>query len=160
MRTTAGRRRSRGQALMEFALVAPVFLLLLFGLIETGRFILYYEVLSNATRDGARYAIVNGANSLTCPTGPAIPGGWDCDPTGADVADRVRESAFGVLGSGVSVQRCWWYDACDFSTHGDGDNGRSATVTVSASYTYSTLVPILPLPNITITAESSLVINN
>ena len=52
----------RGQALVEFALVAPMFFLLLLGIIEAGRFIFYYEVLHNATREGARYAIVNGAN--------------------------------------------------------------------------------------------------
>ena len=60
-------RRSRGQALPEFALVAPLFFLLLFGIIEAGRFIYYYEILSNATREGARYAIVNGAGSSEVP---------------------------------------------------------------------------------------------
>jgi hypothetical protein len=33
-------------------------------------------------------------------------------------------------------------------------------VTVSASYTYSSLIPLVPLPPITVTAESSLVVNN
>ena len=144
----------------EFALVAPVFFLLLFGIIEAGRFIFYYEVLNNATRDGARYAIVNGANSLTCSTGPAAPSTTSCDPTGNDVVGAVRKSAIGVVGSAVAVDRCWWYTACDFAAHGDGDNARGATVTVAASYTYSTLVPLVPLPRITVTAESSLVINN
>lgn len=152
--------RARGQSLAEFALVAPLFFMLLFGIIEAGRFIFYYEVLNNATREGARYAIVNGSNSLTCPTGPAAPNTTSCDPTGNDVVQHVRDSAIGVLGSGVSVDRCWWYSACDYITHGDGDNARSATVTVAARYTYSSLIPLVPLPNITVTAESSLVINN
>ena len=160
--------RSRGQALPEFAIVAPLFFLLLFGIIEVGRFIFYYEILNNATREGARYAIVNGANSLSRRTGPPAPGATctmpGCDPTGLDVVQKVRDSAVGVLGTGVTVQRCWWYDQivspCDFVTHGMGDNARSATVTVTASYTYTSLIPIVPLPNITVTAESSLVINN
>ena len=62
-----------GQAMVEFALVAPMFFLLLFGIIEAGRFIFYYETLNNATREGARYAIVNGANTLGCPSGPPAP---------------------------------------------------------------------------------------
>jgi Flp pilus assembly protein TadG len=157
--------RTRGQALVEFALVAPLFFVLLFGIIEVGRFIFYYEVLNNATREGARYAIVNGANSPTgCAnggsTGPAAPDTTSCDPTGEDVVQKVRDAAIGVLGTGVAVQRCWWYVACDFGTHGDGDNARGANVTVAASYTYQTLVPLVPLPSITVTAESSLVINN
>src|SRR6186997_2449361 len=88
--------RDRGQALVEFALVAPMFFLLLFGIIEAGRFIFYYEVLNNATREGARYAIVNGANTLGCPTGPPAPGTSACDASGANVVARVRQAALGV----------------------------------------------------------------
>jgi len=79
------RRRRRAQALVEFALVVPWFFLLLFGIIEAGRFIFYYESLSHATREGARYAIVNGANTLGCPSGPAAPGTSACDASGANV---------------------------------------------------------------------------
>ena len=42
----------------------------------------------------------------------------------------------------------------------DLQNGREADVNVAATYTYQTLVPIVPLPPITVTAESTLVINN
>lgn len=135
----------------EFALVAPIFFMLLFGIIEAGRFMFYYEVLNNATREGARYAIVNGANAdeVGCPTGPPAPGTTSCDPTGEDVKQRVRDAAFGVLGAGITVTPTW-----------NPDNGRGATVNVGASYTYTSLVPIVPFPPITIETESSLVINN
>ena len=82
--------------MVEFALVAPMFFLVLFGIIEAGRFIFYYETLNNATREGARYAIVNGANTIGCPTGPPAPGRRPCDPTGDDVEaarPRTRRSA-------------------------------------------------------------------
>ena len=154
------RRRTRGQALVEFSLVAPMFFILLFGIIEAGRFIFYYETLSHATREGARYAIVNGANTLGCPSGPPSPGSSACDSSGANVVTEVRQAALGVTGTAVTVDRCWWYTTCDFATHGDGDNARGATVTVAASYTYSSLIPLVPIPSITVSAESSLVINN
>ena len=49
-----GRRpRSRGQSLVEFALVIPIFLLLLFGLIDGGRLVYQHSVLSQAAREGA-----------------------------------------------------------------------------------------------------------
>jgi Flp pilus assembly protein TadG len=50
------RRRppKRGQALVEFALVLPVFLLMLFGLIDGARFMYMHTVLSQAAREGAR----------------------------------------------------------------------------------------------------------
>ena len=94
-------RRSTGQALVEFAIVAPVFFMLLFAIIEGGRFILFYETLNNATREGARYAIVNGGNSLGCPTGPPAPNSTPCDVSGNDVRHRVETAAFDVLGTGV-----------------------------------------------------------
>jgi hypothetical protein len=144
--------------MVEFARVAPVFFLLLFAVIEGGRFILYYETLANATREGARYAIVHGWKSY-CPSGPMPPGEATpiaCfDPSGANVVQKVKDSAFGLLGAGVTVTPTW------LGTDGvsPGNNGRDNTINVTASYTYRTLIP-LPIPPITISAESSLVINN
>jgi len=142
------RNRSRAQALVEFALVVPWFFLLLFGIIEAGRFIFYYETLSNATREGARYAIVNGANTLGCPSGPPAPGSSACDTSGANVSARVRQSGIG-LPNAITVTPTW-----------TPDNGRGSTVNVVAQMTYHVLVPLVPIPDITVKAESTLVINN
>jgi hypothetical protein len=150
-RPSHARGRTRGQALVEFALVAPVFFLILFAIIEAGRFMFYYETLNNATREGARYAIVNGYNSLNCPTGPPAPNSRSCDPTGEDVKARVKAAAFGALGAGVVVTPAW---------SNPENNGRGSTVSVKATFTYSSLIPIVPLPPITVEAESRLVINN
>jgi hypothetical protein len=57
-----GRRReamARGQALVEFALVIPLFLLLMVALFDMGRAVFAYNTLTNAAREGARMAIVN-----------------------------------------------------------------------------------------------------
>src|SRR5688572_11856112 len=101
-------RRPGGQALVEFVLVAPVFFLVLLSIIEGGRFVYYYETLNHATREGARYAIVNGANSLNCPTGPPAPDSVSCDPGGDDVRDRVKASAIGMAGSAITVTPTWF----------------------------------------------------
>ena len=53
----------RSQALIEFALVSPVLLLLLFGVIDLGRAIFYYDTINHAAREGARVA-VRASNSL------------------------------------------------------------------------------------------------
>lgn len=53
------RDRRKGQALVEFALVIPLFLLLLVGLFDLGRAVFAYNTLTNAAREGARIAIVN-----------------------------------------------------------------------------------------------------
>jgi hypothetical protein len=47
----------KSQALIEFALVSPVLLLLLFGIIDIGRAVFYYDTLGHAAREGARAAV-------------------------------------------------------------------------------------------------------
>src|SRR3954468_656604 len=53
------RRRGRGQALVEFALVIPLFLLILMAVFDFGRAVFAYNSVTNAAREGTRFAIVN-----------------------------------------------------------------------------------------------------
>ena len=145
---------------MEFALVAPIFFLLLFAIVEGGRFVFFYETLANSTREGARFAIVNGSNSLICPTGPAEPPGVSCDPSGARVEQRVRATAVGIPGTSIAVGRHWMDGDDADGDIDDGFNSRGYRVLVTATYTYRPLIPIVPLPPITVSAESTLVVNN
>jgi Flp pilus assembly protein TadG len=143
---TKRRCRTRGQALVEFALVAPLFFALLFAVIEAGRFIYHYEMLNNATRAGIRYAIIHGASSGD-PTGPPA------DATGADVKQAVSDAAMGLVGVGQMTIPDPTYSGPNGSS-----NKRGSNVTVSVSFTYSPLLPVLP--PITISAESTGVVNN
>ena len=52
------KRKSRGQALVEFAVVIPLFLLLLFGLIDIGRLVYINNALSQGAREAARWGSV------------------------------------------------------------------------------------------------------
>jgi Flp pilus assembly protein TadG len=56
-RRASGTRR--GQALVEFALVLPIFILVLVAIVDLGRAVFAYNTLTNAAREGARMAIVN-----------------------------------------------------------------------------------------------------
>lgn len=62
------RRRAagRGQSLVEFALVFPLFILLVFGLIDIGRLVFVSNSLAEAAREGARWGSVQArsANDL------------------------------------------------------------------------------------------------
>jgi Flp pilus assembly protein TadG len=49
-------------AAVEFAVVAPVFFLLIFGMIEYGRMVMVQQVITNASREGARLAVLDGAS--------------------------------------------------------------------------------------------------
>jgi Flp pilus assembly protein TadG len=53
-----GKRAARGQGLVEFALILPVLLLIMLAILDFGRAIYAYSVVSNCAREGARYASV------------------------------------------------------------------------------------------------------
>jgi len=54
----------RGQSMVEFALVAPLFLLLVFGILDFGRLFFTQETLQHALREAGRFA-VTGQHSGT-----------------------------------------------------------------------------------------------
>lgn len=56
------KRREDGQAMLEFALVLPIFLLILCGIIDFGWLFYNQLALNNICREGARYAVVNTAS--------------------------------------------------------------------------------------------------
>lgn len=57
------RRNRQGAAAVEFAIVAPIFFMMIFGMIEFGRVIMVEQVMTNASREGARVAVVDGSTS-------------------------------------------------------------------------------------------------
>jgi hypothetical protein len=91
----------RGQALAEFALVFPVFMLLVFGVIETARFVYTDVALSQAAREGARLAAVEarwiGDTGMSCVGSPsavttANPGAHVCPADTAALKAHVVEA--------------------------------------------------------------------
>jgi len=91
------RRLSRSQALVEFALVAPVVLLIVGATVDMGRGLLLYGLLSGASRDTARQATLDyysGSNTLPptctalttpCSLTSLVTGAHLLDPLGATV---------------------------------------------------------------------------
>lgn len=57
-RAAASRKHQRGAAAVEFALVAIVFFMLLIGIVEMGRVLFTWNATAEATRYGARVAVV------------------------------------------------------------------------------------------------------
>jgi hypothetical protein len=143
------RNRSRAQALAEFALVAPLFFLMLFGIIDFGRYVYYVQILNNAAREGARYAIVHGELGIPS-TGPPD------DPTGAAVKTTVRNYLVGVIDGGALTINATWTSPGGVPA----PNLRGNLATVQVDYQFRSVIPIVPIPAITVRGESTLVINN
>lgn len=108
----------RGAAAVEFALLLPVFLLILFGIIEFGMIMYGREVVTNATREGARAGIVQGPPKRTAGDITTIADNY-LTGTGINPADVT----FTVTGAGLLNPN---------------------TLTVTATYTYNYLIPYIP----------------
>jgi Flp pilus assembly protein TadG len=60
--------KRRGAAAVEFALVAQVMFVLIFGIIEIGRALMVVHLLSDVARDSARYAVVTEGSNKSSDT--------------------------------------------------------------------------------------------
>ena len=119
----------RGQGLVEFALVVPVFMLLLLGMLEFGNAFNHQLTLGYATREGARIGadLVNGGGPLGCNSGQS-PNAANVDPVIIEAVDRVLSSA----GSPVplsQIARIRIFKAT--STGGDSGLGNDWTYTAT-----------------------------
>ena len=94
--STHGRRRlsdERGQALVEFVLLLPIFLVLVFGVIEFGRGLNYWIDVTHLSNEASRYASVNywpGCGSQV--TDPCTPSGLDTYIEGRANTGELRDS--------------------------------------------------------------------
>ena len=122
--------------MVEFAFVMPVFLLIIFGTIELGFLMYTNHTLSNATREGARYAMVHGERSGEL-------------ATIATVQEAVRERSSG-LGGLVNVE------SVEFDPPSGEPGGR---VTVETSYQYEPIIAmILGTDPFTLRNESTVIV--
>lgn len=110
-------RSRRGQTLVEFALVAPLFTMLLVGIITLGIGVFYQQQISNAAREAARYAAIHSASSLN-PTAGSLDPAYPLDtypPGGVDrkvdgwplMTGHARSQVFGLPRAEVKIAACW-----------------------------------------------------
>lgn len=111
----------RGQTMVELALVFPLFIMLLFGILILGIGIFYQQQLTNAAREAARYASIHSATSPQ-PTvskrdpsegalaayKPLTYNDFDRPSEGwPHMSAAARNLLFGVNPSNVQVAACW-----------------------------------------------------
>ena len=78
---TISLRREDGQAVVELALVIPLLLILLFGIIDFGEALNQYNDTTNLANLGARAAIVASGTTVTSPPDPSCVSGTTTAPT-------------------------------------------------------------------------------
>ena len=133
--------------LIEFSLSVWTLFLIIFLIFEFCMTVYTYSVLSNAAREGIRYAVVHGTDNSSC-SGPSSGCG---DSSGSNVTAVVNSYAAISFHDirGMTVTPSW----------PDGTSTPSSRVVVTITYPY---VPYLQLPGfsaptMTVTAEGRVV---
>jgi Flp pilus assembly protein TadG len=115
------KRVQAGAAMVEFALVLPIFMLILFGIINYSILLFDQAILTNAAREGARWGAIHTTKTSTAICSSTSPG--NADPCGI----AVSYASSGLISFGATTITA--------SSTGDGTSGSQVTVTVRYQYT-------------------------
>jgi len=125
-------RHSRGQGLVEFALVLPVFLLILFGVMDMGRYVFLNSVLSQAAREAARVGAVEaswvGSGDAAC----GAAGGPVCPASVNALHTDMTSGANRMMAPFASIPVANLYSSCD-STSGPAGSWTTQTCTTRSA---------------------------
>jgi hypothetical protein len=178
MRKGSGRLRpSRGQAMVEFAMVAPLFFLLFFGIVEYSLINASIGAFNFAAKDGARFGAIIGKGAViigttTYPTDqyivnnvilPHVSGVVIAQMTKVEIFDSTEDGAC-VLVAGAcqedifqQVSGTWTSTSDTWLSSSRNDQLANADylgVRISYTYTYLTAFFAISSPTINLQAES------
>jgi Flp pilus assembly protein TadG len=126
--------RRRGAVLVEAALVLPVVLLLILGVMEYGRFLMTLHLFNNAAREGCRYAVTH--------TQPVVLGGVTYGNATSDVTNVVTQMLAGQTLANQSIQ-VYGSDTLGNNTGTWNSVSAEQSVTVQITGNYQVTVPTL-----------------
>jgi Flp pilus assembly protein TadG len=166
-------KSERGTTMAEFTIIALVFFMLIIGIIEFGRLLYTHNALTDATRRGARYAVLHGDASGDCVAKVVVYGEANItttDPTTCTANTGARPLINGLTEQMVTVT----YEGADLDNDPAtpatpyGMNLGSATVTIGAidndkipRYQFTLSIPLfrqtfnMPVYTTTLTSESA-----
>ena len=133
----AGRHPRRGQSLVEFALVLPIFILLLAGIADFGIGLYQYMTVINSARVGARFGTLNATNPSAIVNA--------AQSAGIGSSATVTVSCWSVVGNGnvttpTSAPGGAGWGTCSASSPNPTTSGDTIAVTVT--YNYSMILPL------------------
>jgi Flp pilus assembly protein TadG len=133
----------RGQVLSEFALVVPLLLVLILGVLEGGVATFSIVSLDHGTREAARYAVLSSSTSAATVRQTLRDNAFLLSVPDANIAITTTSAA-----TGVSCTT----DAC-YAAHASGDY-----ISISATYTYHGLISLVfgPGASFTLSAQSDM----
>jgi Flp pilus assembly protein TadG len=158
-------RDQRGSAeAVELAFTLPILLMVVFGIIGFCQAMYAYHFVSFAAQEGARYAMVRGADWTTaCATSapPSFTLTYQCNAAASDVQNFVRSAAtLGIKATNITVTTTWpgTTPSAVTTCPGATTNSKGCFVKVQVSYPFYYPVPFLPTSAVTFTGTSEKVI--
>jgi len=119
-------RGERGQAVLEFAVITPLVLILVFIITDFGIGLAHRVILTNAAREGARYGAVGAPSYDGCPQ--------------ADIVDRIKCKAMaqgrGLVNDPAAVNVAF------LDADSDGELEPGDAVAVRINYTYKPITAL------------------
>lgn len=152
--------REEGSGLVETALASTVFLAMLMGVFQMSLAFYTLHYISDAARQGSRYAMVRGSTSCT-----NTPNLSNCNVTSDQVQTYVRGIKYpGIQSSRLTLTTTWMTASTTqpttWSTCSTGTcNVPGNQVKVVAAYTFPLSVPFVPRLSFSLTSTSKMVIS-
>jgi Flp pilus assembly protein TadG len=137
--------RERGSSLAEFAIAVTASLTLIMGIVDLGRGLYAYHMISNLARLGTRYAIVHGS---VCS---------GCTASASTIQTTVRGLAPELGASGITVTTTWPPAGNCGGARAQGP-GCPVVVQVAYSFRFAAL-PLLPNMTMPISSTSQMIIS-
>ena len=153
MKSFNQRQNERGTTVAEFAVVALLFFVIIFGIIEFGRLLYTHNALTDATRRGARFASLHGEGDFEKVKDHVVYGSQ------ASIPGFTRATATPIINGLTTTMVQVEYEG-ESATVGYGTNLGTTTVKIDG-YTFDLLIPVvgrqltLPPYTTTLTAESA-----
>ena len=143
------RSRERGATLVELALALTLLFMFVFGTIDFSQAAYAYHFVSEAAREGTRYAMVRGSACRSLP---------DCNIDSSAVGTYVQTLVpSGINSSAVTVTTTWLDPG---NSQCQPPNGPGCAVNVNVKYTYTFNFPLLSgLTPLSMSSTSQMIIS-
>lgn len=146
--------RTKAQTMVEFALILPILLMIVYGLLEVGRLIFIYSTVVSASREAARYGSATGLNVAGGVIRYKDCAGIRAAAQNVDFLDVISEANISITydkGPGTAN-----YATCPVvPSETQVNTPPLSRIKVQVSGTFTPLAAIVPLNPITITSSNA-----
>ena len=138
--------------MVEMAISMVILLTIVFGIMKMCLALYTYHYISEAAREGTRFAIVRGS---AC----ASPG-YECKATSSQIQTFVKDLGYpGIDPSAITVNSSWSAYPAGGTCVAVGCNGPGDMVTVTVKYSYPLSIPFVPSRTLSMSSSSAMVIS-